>query len=361
MSDISEKLEGRGNQKVKAWCRSQSEAVEVEFDWFIEKFSLKPQKQGSFFKSSLFADPTGHNWNLDIYPRGQTTAGYISLFLVLGKPKAAVMTRFKFTLMNNKGKILSESGPHSLEFSSALNYQGESKLISLKDVYKEENEFFPDDLLHVKCELGFQIKETTISGFYSDEELPLSAKKGSWISQMTHLFDSKSFSDVVFDVKGRKFEAHKFILTTRSPVFQAMFQSDLVVKNIYSVKIEDIEPEAFNEFLRFIYTDQVENLNEFAPLLLPFADKYMLDLLKAQCESSLSCNISVETCGKLLLLAHLHSANGLKEKVLDFVRCHSVNVIGTTGWQELLQLSDSQLLRDISMAMMTPRSQSIKK
>ena len=139
-----------------------------------------------------------------------------------------------------------------------------------------------------------------------------------------------------------------------------MFQSDLNEKKTSPLIIEDIEPEAFNQFLRFIYTDQVENLNEFAPRLLPLADKYMLDLLKAQCESSLSRNISVETCGKLLFLAHLHSASGLKEKVLDFVRSRSVDVIETTGWQELLQSADSNLLRDISVAIMTPRSHSNK-
>ena len=123
MSETIEKLEAAPNQKVKAWCRSQSEAVEVEFNWFIEKFSLRPHKLGSFLKSGIFADPTGRKWRLEMYPRGQGTGGFISLLLVLsGEPTSKVMAIFKFTLMNNKGKILVHSGPYSVEFSASLIY-----------------------------------------------------------------------------------------------------------------------------------------------------------------------------------------------------------------------------------------------
>ena len=38
------------------------------------------------------------------------------------------------------------------------------------------------------------------------------------------LFESMEHSDVTFNVRGKQFQAHKNILTARSPVFAAMFQ-----------------------------------------------------------------------------------------------------------------------------------------
>ena len=90
-------------------------------------------------------------------------------------------------------------------------------------------------------------------------------------------------------------------MIARSPVFDAMFRSDLTEKAINTLKIEDIEPRVFEEVLRFIYTDSFNQMEEMASDLLVAAEKYMLTLLKAKCEVSLSRNVTVENCCELLL------------------------------------------------------------
>ena len=132
-----------------------------------------------------------------------------------------------------------------------------------------------------------------------------------------------------------------------------MFQNDLTEKQTNTLEVRDIEPEVFLEVLRFIYTDKVEKLDDMAPQLLAAADKYMLDLLKTKCEISRARNVTFENCGELLILADLHSAKDLKNILLDFVRCHSSEVAVTSNWQKLLETANPQLLRDISITVMS--------
>ena len=165
--------------------------------------------------------------------------------------------------------------------------------------------------------------------------------------------ESKSQSDIIIHVKQKKFEAHKLILSTRSTVFLAMFENNHTEKKTNTVKIEGIEPTVFAEVLRFIYTDEVNKMEDMAPNLLAVADKYMLDLLKARCEEFLASYITVETCGKLLVLAHLHSALELKKKILDFVHSRSIDIIEALDWQELWISAQPQLLRNIAYALET--------
>ena len=94
-----------------------------------------------------------------------------------------------------------------------------------------------------------------------------------------------------------------------------MFQSNLTEDQTNTLKIDDIEPDVFKEMLRFIYTDQVENVDALAEKLLAAADKYMLDLLKTKCEAYLATNITGENCCQLLILADLHSVERLKTSV----------------------------------------------
>ena len=172
-------------------------------------------------------------------------------------------------------------------------------------------------------------------------------------NHFNQLWINKSLSDVTIQIDRKNFEAHKAVLAARSPVFLAMFQSNLAEDQTNTLKIDDIEPDVFKEMLRFIYTDQVENVDALAEKLLAAADKYMLDLLKTKCEAYLATNITGENCCQLLILADLHSVERLKTSVLDFVRFHSAQVVKTVEWKTLMRTAKPQLLRDISEAMMT--------
>lgn len=166
------------------------------------------------------------------------------------------------------------------------------------------------------------------------------------VAQFQQLFESKSQSDIVIQVKAKKFDAHKLVLGTRSPVFLALFQSNLAETQTNTLKIRGIKPTVFKEVLRFMYTDQVEQLDELAEELLAAAERYMLDLLKEKCVTHLAGTITVENCAEKLQFADLHSAAGLKTIVLDFFRCRAAEVAETSSWQQLTKSANSDLLRE---------------
>jgi speckle-type POZ protein len=69
------------------------------------------------------------------------------------------------------------------------------------------------------------------------------------------------------------------------------------------IKIEDIQPEVFQELLRFIYTGQVSTatMETMAAGLFIAADKYSPNELKNECENYLIHDMSPDNCIELLL------------------------------------------------------------
>jgi speckle-type POZ protein len=157
------------------------------------------------------------------------------------------------------------------------------------------------------------------------------------IAFLENLFDNMQFSDVNFNIGGREFLAHKVILSARSQYFAAMFKHPTKEQSTNQVKIEDIEPDVFQELLRFIYTGRVplEKLETMAASLFISADKYLLEELKLNCENYLLHHMSPDNC--VVLLIHgdlLNPAEPLKEAVKFFRRLPS-QVMATNGWEKL--------------------------
>ena len=89
---------------------------------------------------------------------------------------------------------------------------------------------------------------------------------------------TSKFADVVLIVKGTKeFKAHKAILSARSPVLAAMFEHDCAESRQNRVEIPDVEVEVFEEMLRFLYTNRVHLLEQYAAELYLAADKVSSD------------------------------------------------------------------------------------
>lgn len=68
-------------------------------------------------------------------------------------------------------------------------------------------------------------------------------------SDLGHCFkgflDSGIAADIIFEIKGETFKAHKQILAARSPVFQAQFFGPIGNPNLHKVVVKDIAPPVF--------------------------------------------------------------------------------------------------------------------
>jgi len=340
-----------------SWTRSRSSVIRVNHTWMIENFSLLPQKTGQCLWSSMFSDNQLErkiDWKLKLYPKGEVNKyhGFIGLYLCLTNPQPdlELLVTFKLTVMDKTLNVIAEASYTSTKYDCQRNRSwGSHNFLNRGQVTQST---LQGDELHVKCKVTYAIKETSLSGLLL---LP-SSGTGNWLEHFKQLFESKVLSDVVVQVKEERFDAHKIVLSARSSVFLAMFQSNLTETQTNTLKIEGIDPAVFKEVLRFMYTDQVGQLDELAEELLAAAERYMLNLLKSKCEAHLAGKITVENCAELLLLADLHSAAGLKMMVLDFFRSRAAAVAQMVNWQQLMESANSHLLRDISKALIPKTS-----
>jgi speckle-type POZ protein len=160
---------------------------------------------------------------------------------------------------------------------------------------------------------------------------------GGLSAHLDGLFNNMQFSDVILNIRGREFPAHQNILATRSKVFAAMFQYPTKENLTNKIEIQDIEPEVFQELLRFIYTGRlsITSMETMATRLFNAADKYLLDDLKINCENYLVHHMSPDNCVVLLLHGDLQNpAEPLKEAA-KFLRRFPHEVMATDGWKKI--------------------------
>ena len=157
------------------------------------------------------------------------------------------------------------------------------------------------------------------------------------LNQLEEMFEKMPLSDVTFNIGGRKFAAHKTILAMRSPVLAAMFHhptKEVQSSKVKVVKVKDVDPDVFQEVLRFIYIGktQLTAMNEMAPNLLAAADKYQLEDLKFCCETHLIRKMSAVNCWELLSLTADHPAEYLKKYAIKFFRRHpgTISIVKVT-------------------------------
>ncbi len=88
-------------------------------------------------------------------------------------------------------------------------------------------------------------------------------------------------TDVEFLVGEVAFEAHRSLLSARSPVFAAMFASGMKEAETGEVRIEDADAKTFKNLLRFLYTGTLET-SSIDKELFRLADRYQVETLMKQ-------------------------------------------------------------------------------
>nr|XP_015927714.1 speckle-type POZ protein B-like [Parasteatoda tepidariorum] len=147
------------------------------------------------------------------------------------------------------------------------------------------------------------------------------------------LFSDKSTSDVQMKVGEEILQAHRSILSARSPVFRAMFKPDMVEGKAEIVEIKDVNTEAFKSLINYIYCDEIDQLDyEKAKNLLIVADLYEVLRLKDMCASILMSEITDKNAVEIVSLAETYSHNGLKLFAIDFIADHSDTILFSPEW-----------------------------
>ncbi|XP_043479830.1 speckle-type POZ protein-like [Leptopilina heterotoma] len=205
-------------------------------------------------------------------------------------------------------------------------------------------ETIPENVL-IKCKIIVVAPGTTIR-YRSLIDIE---KCNELIANIKSLLHDEDLKDVVFKIEDEEFTAHKIILASRSSVFAAMFKNKMTEELTSIVEIDDIRSSIFQQMLNFIYTDQVENLEESALELIDVAEKYQLENLKSMCINSLHDNLSLTTVSKTLEVADLYSIENLKNECFYLISERKYDIIETKEFQELMLSRPSLWIEILNM------------
>ena len=121
------------------------------------------------------------------------------------------------------------------------------------------------------------------------------------------------FCDITIIVGGKKYRAHKVILTAASPYFEAMFFSGMVESHQETVEVQNIDPEGFEAILSMIYDGQIFISDATVQSILFAASIFQIDHLKKACSDFLIKQLSPQNCLGIKIFAEAHGCYDLME------------------------------------------------
>ena len=155
---------------------------------------------------------------------------------------------------------------------------------------------------------------------------------------LSQLFTEQIQWDIQFQFKGGEtVGAHVVILSAGSPVFAAMFRTDMVEAQTRRVTIENIERNVFWQLLIYLYTGSCPKVeyDNMTQLLFEAADMYDVETLKCECVDILLARLTVDNAVDLLIWAHLRSIPNLFEASMEVIENNGPLLCFTPEWAEL--------------------------
>ncbi|XP_046646399.1 TD and POZ domain-containing protein 4-like [Daphnia pulicaria] len=336
-------------------CQTKGVINEIDFEWTVERLSFFGSLGIDWERliSGEFSD--GSILKLDLYPSGD----YLEIRLLNLSINMKYPMAVDITVCDENCKTIFQNTSGILGYT----YFGNPSVV-LRITKKSllETWDFVNGKTTIRCKIKSLIRKQ-LTGKATTAEIHLhdktqtrdNDKQDLILHQHEELFEKMPFlSDVTFNVRGQKFPAHIIILAMRSPVFAAMFQHPTKEMLSGNVEVEDVDPDVFQEVLRYLYTGLTRSttLDVMAPELLVVADKYLLEELKTRCETHLIRKMSSKNCLDLLSLTTHHPAEHLKKYAVEYFRRYPNEVMGTDNWKKLKE-ENPALLCDLQQMVLT--------
>ncbi|KAI5704286.1 hypothetical protein M8J75_003751 [Diaphorina citri] len=138
------------------------------------------------------------------------------------------------------------------------------------------------------------------------------------------LFELAEWADCKFlvgsDEPRTEFLCHKLVLAASSPVFEALFYGSLANKQDEPVVLPDMEPEHFQLFIKYLYTDTliIPDLDT-AQGILYAAQKYLIPHLAKHCVKYLECSLNLDNLLDTLRIAECFKESHLRKQCLKMM------------------------------------------
>jgi len=340
-----------------AYCKNAvTESEKFTFVWEISQFSARSKVTGYYIVSKEFTiqgpGSKSTNWQGIMYPNGIDAEhqNYIAVYLK-NKNDKDITIRGAVKTMEAEEQI--GVGCYDMKTIKANRSLGWIEFIERTDEFEV---CAPNDTLTL-------VFEIIVTGEVEESfEVLNNRNKSKASDKIFHhdrmsqdiglLFTNKDYADVTVTCGNQKFECHKIILGSRSPVFKAMFTSNMKEHNLGTVEIKDMDPLVLENLLQYIYTCEAPDIDTLTRELFSSADQYQLVELKELCEVKLCSRVEVKNCIEFLLLGDLYQATILKAEALRFVS-QNINKINISECKKAL-ISNPTLLFEV-MEMMIPK------
>ncbi|TVU31085.1 hypothetical protein EJB05_22754, partial [Eragrostis curvula] len=311
----------------------------------IDGYSLtKGTPTGECLKSHPFT-LGGHRWCIHYYPNGDKpeSKDYISIFLHLDQSVSkAVKACYQLNFIDDVDeKTLAFRGVRIFESNGS---RGFTQFMKREDF--EKSKHLKDDSFAIRCDMVVinEFRVVQEKADLVDTPVFVSVPPSSLHEHLGDLLRTEKGADVVFEVGGETFAAHRCVLAARSPVFSAELLGMMKESDTAGVvRIDDMEAKVFKTLLHFVYTDSLpktkkeeeekekekeekeegekeEEEDVMFQHLLVAADRYNLERLKLMCEEKLCNYIDSGTVATVLALAEQHHCTGLKKACFSFLR-----------------------------------------
>ena len=116
-------------------------------------------------------------------------------------------------------------------------------------------------------------------------------------------------------------------------MFHAMLSHDMKEKRSGRIVIEDLDVDAVEGMLEFIYSGRVKDIKLKAFALLAAAEKYDLILLKQLCVNSLCLNINCSNVLDMLVLSEVYNEPTLWSISLEYPTEHRKKILDLNDWK----------------------------
>lgn len=155
-------------------------------------------------------------------------------------------------------------------------------------------------------------------------------------AQFEALINNPLLSDITFVVGDEKqpIHAHKLVLAARSAVFRGMFDTPMKESKQKEFFI-DATYEAFFSVIQYIYSGKILVNAEQLPEVLNLANYYDLSVLKSSCSSRLEKGLNESNVCSALSIAALYKESALKKQALQYIACHTEEVLSSENFYTL--------------------------
>ena len=137
-------------------------------------------------------------------------------------------------------------------------------------------------------------------------------------SKLTKLKVSDELCDITIKIESREFRAHKLILISCCPYFEAMFLSGMSESRQQQVELQGIDPSAFEAILELFYTGKICITAESVQSILSAASIFQIEHLKGACSQFLQKHLAPSNCLGIKVFAEGHGCQQLAKQAMKY-------------------------------------------